>query len=214
MSFFFCLCFLLQVTPSEFSDVVGDEPVNATAGDDVILPCYLEPPFNVSGLMVEWTRDGRTVHLYREMADDPDDQDEQFRNRTSLFHHELSRGNISLKLTNVTEKDSGLYICHIPRLESQDKKGNVSLIILRVDSRDDAASRDTGGNNGTEDNKTAAIVGGVVAVFVVVIAVLAGIAVYYSKCAGCRGRNQENSRQGEGTESKELDRLNSSGSRP
>ena len=89
------------------------QPVKVGPGQDAILPCHLEPPFHVTTQMVEWKRYGQQVHLYRSKADSLDDQDENFRNRTSLFHDEMDNGNISLKLTNVTEVDAGNYTCHV-----------------------------------------------------------------------------------------------------
>ncbi|XP_054876181.1 butyrophilin-like protein 8 [Poeciliopsis prolifica] len=34
--------------------VVGHDPIHAKVGDDVILPCHLEPPFDVNKLTIEW----------------------------------------------------------------------------------------------------------------------------------------------------------------
>ncbi|XP_051251028.1 myelin-oligodendrocyte glycoprotein isoform X10 [Dicentrarchus labrax] len=123
---FTCLC----VTHAQ-PDVIGsDKPVTVTVGDDVILPCHLGPPFNVRTLTVEWTRDGQYVHVWRHGKDYLTDQDENFRGRTSLFHEEMIRGNISLKLTSVTELDAGSYTCIVPKLQSQVKK---NFIILTVE---------------------------------------------------------------------------------
>ncbi|KAM3590329.1 uncharacterized protein V6R79_007682 [Siganus canaliculatus] len=158
-SVLFGLFSLLMVTPSEFSDVVGDGPVQATVGEDVVLSCHLDPPSDVSAKTVHWKRNHLTVHLYRDRNDDYEDlQDEQFRGRTSLFHHEMSRGNISLKLTNVTEEDSGRYSCYLPKLESTVKRGNVLLRVFRVNPQKDPAG--TGGNYEKETGDKAGGVGG------------------------------------------------------
>ncbi|KAE8279460.1 CD276 antigen-like protein Precursor [Larimichthys crocea] len=122
---------------SEESDVIGShEPVKATVGQDVILPCHLEPPFDVSTLTVEWKQDEKQVHRYRSGADDLVDQDKNYKDRTSLFHEEMTRGNISLKLTKVTERDAGTYTCHVPKLPSQVKRGKVTLTVESVDDAD------------------------------------------------------------------------------
>lgn len=112
------------------SDVIGsNKPVNVTIGDDAILPCHLEPEFDLKTQTVEWRRDQTIVHVYRNRDDDPVPQDESFRGRTSLFPDEMTRGNISLKLTNVTEQDAGEYRCFVPNLKGQIKKGYVTLIV-------------------------------------------------------------------------------------
>ncbi|XP_038588771.1 myelin-oligodendrocyte glycoprotein-like isoform X4 [Micropterus salmoides] len=115
------------------SNVIGSrEPVKVVVGDDVILPCHLEPPFNVKNQTVEWTFNNSIVHVYRNRKDKLVDQDQKFKGRTSLFPDEMTRGNISLKLTNVTEQDAGNYTCYVPKLHSQISKGNVTLIVEPV----------------------------------------------------------------------------------
>ncbi|XP_027143398.1 V-set domain-containing T-cell activation inhibitor 1 isoform X1 [Larimichthys crocea] len=128
----------IQLTVGE-SDVIGShEPVKATLGQDVILPCHLEPPFDVSTLTVEWKQGEKHVHRYRSGVDDQAGQDKNYTNRTSLFHEEMTSGNISLKLTKVTELDAGNYTCHVPKLHSQVRRGKVTLT---VESEDDADKR-------------------------------------------------------------------------
>uniref|UniRef100_A0A4W6G5B1 Ig-like domain-containing protein n=1 Tax=Lates calcarifer TaxID=8187 RepID=A0A4W6G5B1_LATCA len=57
-------------------------------------------------------------------------QDQRFRNRTSLFKDQISRGNASLQLTGVEVQDQGKYRCFTSTM-----RGNKdSLINLRVDA--------------------------------------------------------------------------------
>ncbi|XP_030266408.1 myelin-oligodendrocyte glycoprotein-like [Sparus aurata] len=108
------------------SDVIGsDQPVKALVSDDIILPCHLEPPLDVTTLSVEWRRGPALVHVYRNRRDDPVSQDQNFKGRTSLFQDEMTRGNISLKLTDVTEQDAGNYTCSVPKL----KRSSVTLVV-------------------------------------------------------------------------------------
>ncbi|TKS93289.1 Myelin-oligodendrocyte glycoprotein [Collichthys lucidus] len=89
------------------------ETIRVSVGEDVILPCNLTRLFDMSTLTVEWTRDDeKDVHVYRKGVD-LKDQDENFRDRTSLFREEMRSGNVSLKLTNVTELDEGKYTCKV-----------------------------------------------------------------------------------------------------
>ncbi|XP_073331569.1 butyrophilin-like protein 2 [Pagrus major] len=108
------------------SDVIGsDQPVKALVSDDVILPCHLEPPLDVTTLSVEWRHGPALVHVYRNRRDDPVSQDQNFKGRTSLFQDEMTRGNISLKLTSVTEQDAGNYTCSVPKLQ----RSYVTLVV-------------------------------------------------------------------------------------
>ncbi|XP_054876184.1 CD276 antigen-like [Poeciliopsis prolifica] len=109
--------------------VVGHEPISAKVGGDVILPCHLEPPFDVNNLTIEWRFKDKIIHLHRSRATDDETPNPKYINRTSMFHDEFEKGNISLKLTKVTQEDEGNYICFVPKLQSQVRKGNVTLIL-------------------------------------------------------------------------------------
>ncbi|KAM3591200.1 uncharacterized protein V6R79_024561 [Siganus canaliculatus] len=176
--------------PAEFS-VVGHEPVQASAGEDVVLPCRLNPPFDVSTLTVEWTRDGRIVHVYKDRKYDHP-QDEQFRGRTSLFHEEMIRGNISLKLSNVTVEDSGLYFCYVPRLNSTVKRGNVNLTVHP--QKNPAGS---GGDNETEDDQkqTRVHTPAIVAISFVLIIAVSAVLRSYCRRRRTQGTSLENNQR-------------------
>uniref|UniRef100_A0A3Q1GFQ7 Ig-like domain-containing protein n=1 Tax=Acanthochromis polyacanthus TaxID=80966 RepID=A0A3Q1GFQ7_9TELE len=112
---------------TEKPQVIGSlVPIQAAVGEDVILPCHLKPESDVRKLTVEWKHNKTTVHMYRSLADDPDSQDERFKNRTRLFRDEMVRGNISLNLSYVTEQDKGIYTCSVHN-HTQVIEGNVTL---------------------------------------------------------------------------------------
>ncbi|XP_045898621.1 myelin-oligodendrocyte glycoprotein-like [Micropterus dolomieu] len=123
--------------------VIGSlQPIIAAPGDDVILPCHLDPAYNVEDLTVEWSKPDLKpdpsdrlsrvdyVHVYRDGRENLDMKLQSYFGRTMLFTDELKRGNISLKITNVTPADGGRYRCFIPKLNSQVKE---SIILLIVD---------------------------------------------------------------------------------
>lgn len=117
------------------------QPILAAPGDDVILQCHVEPKFNVAGLTVEWSRPDRRpdpndrlsrveyVHLYRDAHEVPDMKIPSYIGRTALFTDGLKEGNISLRITNVTQEDEGRYRCFIPKLKSRTKSSIVHLIV-------------------------------------------------------------------------------------
>ncbi|XP_031647379.1 uncharacterized protein LOC109882060 isoform X7 [Oncorhynchus kisutch] len=123
----------LITTGSSEVQVVGPaDPVVALAGDDIILPCSLEPNVSAEDMAVEWTGlylRTRNVHLYLDGRDSNEDQFPSYRGRTSMFHEELKNGNVSLKLTRVTLSDAGSYRCFIPTLTSQVKETTVQLFV-------------------------------------------------------------------------------------
>ncbi|XP_070711230.1 butyrophilin subfamily 2 member A2-like [Pempheris klunzingeri] len=150
------------VYPGE-SEVIGShQPITVSVGDDAILPCHLEPPFDVTTLTVEWKQGTKHVHIYRSREDHLEDQDQNFKHRTSLFHHEMEKGNISLKLTNVTEEDAGKYTCFVPKLQSQVKQDYVTLNVT--------VDRHSKGNqtDGHQENSNAdGVIGGVITAVII-----------------------------------------------
>ncbi|XP_045919967.1 sodium channel subunit beta-4-like [Micropterus dolomieu] len=159
------------------SDVIGSlEPVTVVVGDDVILPCHLEPPFDVKNLTVEWTCNKSIVHVYRSLEDYLDNQDQKFKGRTSLFRDEMTRGNISLKLTNVTEQDSGNYSCFVPKLHSQLRKSNVTLIVETKQGLNE--SRQTNHTGGIIGISGAAIAGADIVGAAIAGAAIVGAAIF------------------------------------
>ncbi|XP_049326038.1 NACHT, LRR and PYD domains-containing protein 3-like isoform X5 [Astyanax mexicanus] len=112
----------LMETLSERFKVVGPAaPLVAVAGEDLILPCSLQPNISAEGMMVEWFRLHETdtlVHLYINSADRNGEQMESYRGRTALFKEELKKGNASLKLSALQPSDDGAYTCLIRDVDS------------------------------------------------------------------------------------------------
>ncbi|KAK1890354.1 Myelin-oligodendrocyte glycoprotein [Dissostichus eleginoides] len=116
-------------------------PIKASEGDDVILPCFVSPDYNVEDLTVEWSlpdlkpdpsdRLSRVeyVFVYRRRREEVDMKLQKFIGRTELFEDELKVGNISLKISNVTLADAGKYRCFIPKLKGRVKEAVVRLVV-------------------------------------------------------------------------------------
>ncbi|MED6250114.1 hypothetical protein ATANTOWER_024950 [Ataeniobius toweri] len=123
-----------QLSVSGESQVIGShDPIIATVGQNVILPCHLEPPFNMGDLTVEWKFQDVLVHLYPNRVEYLDAKQQRYKGRTSLFYYEMTNSNISLKLTNVTKEDEGNYFCSVPNLCSQVRMGNITLHVDTID---------------------------------------------------------------------------------
>ncbi|XP_049329011.1 uncharacterized protein LOC125789954 [Astyanax mexicanus] len=107
----------LMETMSDRFNVVGPAaPLVVETGEDLILPCSLQPNISAEGMMVEWLRTDltdRLVHLYKDYKDTNDDQIKTYRGRTTLFKEELKKGNTSLKLSALQPSDEGTYKCLI-----------------------------------------------------------------------------------------------------
>ncbi|XP_078137935.1 butyrophilin subfamily 1 member A1-like [Centroberyx gerrardi] len=100
--------------------VIGPpQPIVSIVGDDVILPCHLEPATDAVAMTLEWTRpdlNPRFVHLWYDGRELVSYKHPSYMGRTSLFIDKLKHGDISLKLSKVKLSDEGKYRCFIPTL--------------------------------------------------------------------------------------------------
>ncbi|XP_056225546.1 butyrophilin-like protein 10 [Seriola aureovittata] len=129
---FFLLSASVSCSPvkGEHQVIGSPQPVVAASGDDVILPCHLDPPIDDKRLIVEWSKlDHKAgfVHLYRYGQEVLDMKLPSYVNRTKLFTVELKHGNVSLKILDVTSADEGRYRCFLPKL------AKYSIVHLNVD---------------------------------------------------------------------------------
>ncbi|XP_036967348.1 butyrophilin subfamily 3 member A2-like isoform X1 [Acanthopagrus latus] len=126
---------LLLLTGSYRGQAQGAHPslrMVTLVGEDVVLPCLLEPPLDAVSQSVEWARpdlEPRFVHVWHEGQDLLVNQNPSYRGRTSVSIDKLKQGDLSLLLSAVKLSDNGLYRCYFP---SQDKKTNVELVVGSV----------------------------------------------------------------------------------
>uniref|UniRef100_A0A4W6DWU6 Ig-like domain-containing protein n=1 Tax=Lates calcarifer TaxID=8187 RepID=A0A4W6DWU6_LATCA len=115
------------------SQVVGpSEPIVALVGDDVILPCHLEPAVDVVSGSVEWGRpdlEPRFVHVWHLGQDLLVNQNPSYQGRTSVSAENLKHGDLSLRLSAVKHSDNGKYRCYFA---SQAKETTVELVVGSV----------------------------------------------------------------------------------
>ncbi|KAL2091164.1 hypothetical protein ACEWY4_013427 [Coilia grayii] len=99
--------------PSLFSLIGPNGPVSAPVGSSVTLPCALSPSFSAVPLQVRWYRPnafGTPVLLYEEHQVQTKPVDPLYQGRASLVG-DLEKGEVSLRLTNLTLSDRGQYVC-------------------------------------------------------------------------------------------------------
>uniref|UniRef100_A0A3B3E000 Ig-like domain-containing protein n=1 Tax=Oryzias melastigma TaxID=30732 RepID=A0A3B3E000_ORYME len=108
----FRACFYISLYFSgPFKLICSPPTVQTEPGQDVVLSCAVEPPFDLTDQTVEWSRDTDViVHVYRSRADNQFLQNQKFRGRTVLIHQNLKDGKVSLRLINITKEDEGNYI--------------------------------------------------------------------------------------------------------
>ncbi|XP_022621196.1 butyrophilin subfamily 3 member A2-like isoform X1 [Seriola dumerili] len=117
------------------SQVIGpSQPIVAAVGDDVVLPCHLEPAVDASSMTVEWTRPDlspRFVHVWRDGVELENKKHPSYVGRTSVSVNKLKLGDVSLKLSRVKLSDEGTYRCFVPTLN---RESTVTLVVGAVSS--------------------------------------------------------------------------------
>ncbi|XP_066842897.1 butyrophilin subfamily 3 member A2-like [Anser cygnoides] len=106
---------LLQLGSAQLRVEGPGQPLSATVGQDVVLPCHLSPRRNARTLEVRWIRDdiSETVHYYRDGEDLYREQMEAYAGRTELSRDGLSAGSLDLRITRVRPSDDGHYFCTV-----------------------------------------------------------------------------------------------------
>ncbi|KAG7313856.1 hypothetical protein KOW79_022352 [Hemibagrus wyckioides] len=116
----------------EFTLVIPSASVSALFGSSVVLSCGLSPALNTRTFEVHWYKNilyENVVLLYKDQKVQENVGEEQNRNRVSLIG-DLDKGNVSLKLENLTLVDGGCFVKSISWYE----KGSVTLVVKALGS--------------------------------------------------------------------------------
>ncbi|XP_071400439.1 butyrophilin subfamily 2 member A2-like [Centroberyx affinis] len=111
----------------------SSQPAVALVGDDVPLPCRLDPPAGRPDVAaVEWSRvdvtPPRTLYVSRGGTELPREKDGEYQGRTAMLEDGLS-----LKLSHVRRQDSGTYKCRVRLRETkEEREATVRLFVAVV----------------------------------------------------------------------------------
>uniref|UniRef100_A0A3P8Q2K0 HERV-H LTR-associating 2b, tandem duplicate 2 n=1 Tax=Astatotilapia calliptera TaxID=8154 RepID=A0A3P8Q2K0_ASTCA len=109
--------------------VDGDTEVSCVFMERCVLPCS----FKIGNeIVIHWFKTPRDLHVHSfyYSRDQLGNQDQYYRNRTSLFKDQISSGNASLQLTSVEVQDEGRYKCHTSTITGNQE----SFVNLKVDA--------------------------------------------------------------------------------
>ncbi|KAL7375585.1 hypothetical protein ABVT39_020282 [Epinephelus coioides] len=125
---------LLQSGDGQHQVVGPSQPIWATIGDDIILPCHLEPAKDASDMKLEWARpdlNPRFIHVRANRQEYKIHKQPSYKGRTSVSNDKLKHGDVSLTLSKVKVSDEGMYRCLIPSLN---QAAFIQLIVGAVSS--------------------------------------------------------------------------------
>uniref|UniRef100_A0A4W5JCC7 Uncharacterized protein n=1 Tax=Hucho hucho TaxID=62062 RepID=A0A4W5JCC7_9TELE len=140
----FLVVFDATSSVADLSLIVPPDPVIASAGDDIILPCHLSPQSSAVDMDIRWFKEGEftnPLYLYKSRMGE---EGKGYKGRVSLFTQELERGNISLLLKNIKVSDGGRYKCQASHMDwiqepavllQVTKQGSVPRISMRKHHR-------------------------------------------------------------------------------
>ncbi|KAF7231643.1 butyrophilin subfamily 2 member A1 [Nothobranchius furzeri] len=109
------------------------EPVVASAGQSVILPCSVKISATDDIQTVEWSKKDLkpvVVFLYRDGCETFEMKDRDFEYRTSLIMREMKNGNVSLRISNVKLSDAGTYRCLKILKNGTREESSVELVVV------------------------------------------------------------------------------------
>ncbi|XP_054667338.1 butyrophilin subfamily 3 member A2-like isoform X1 [Grus americana] len=106
---------VLRLGSADFRVVGPGHTLQATVGQDVVLPCHLSPSVEARSLDIRWIRHpfSETVHHYRNGEDLYREQMEEYVGRTELVRDGLSRGRLDLRISALRPSDDGQYVCTV-----------------------------------------------------------------------------------------------------
>ncbi|CAI5681927.1 unnamed protein product [Oreochromis niloticus] len=126
-----------------YSQEAPTKQIVALLGDDVVLPCSLERPVDVSDLQLEWARTDPIpgfIYVWEKNKENVGMKQPSYVGRTSLSSDKLNHGDVSLTLSKVQLSDEGLYRCFIPQLGQRSYVhlivGSASTPVIKVMSND------------------------------------------------------------------------------
>ena len=120
--FYFKHVLVLMSCLAVHSQVVNDRgngTILVKEGDDITLPCQVDTRVNPDKATVEWARLDlvpRYVYLLQDGLVARDLLNPLYKDRTSVSAEDMSRGNLSMRLSSARLSDEGRYKCNVPNL--------------------------------------------------------------------------------------------------
>ncbi|XP_031436459.1 butyrophilin subfamily 1 member A1-like [Clupea harengus] len=91
----------------DFKLVTTDPVVKASLGKDATLPCHLSPETSAVAMEIRWFKGTDCIYLYK---NGHETVREDYERRVSVNTQELQRGDVSMTLREIREKEIGVFL--------------------------------------------------------------------------------------------------------
>ncbi|XP_043827492.1 erythroid membrane-associated protein-like isoform X2 [Dromiciops gliroides] len=97
----------------KFTVLGPQQPITALVGGEAIFHCHLYPQKDARDMEVMWFHEKHSglIHHYRDEQDQMQNQLPEYQGRTEFLRENISSGNVTLKLSNISLSDEGKYLC-------------------------------------------------------------------------------------------------------
>ncbi|RXN31241.1 butyrophilin 2 isoform X1 [Labeo rohita] len=142
-----------QITVGDdFQLVILDrgERVKINSGSTLTVSCRLSPALSAVDMEITWLGETSCICTYksREMT-----QGVGYEGRASLFIHDLTRGNVALRVADFRESDLGVYMCRVTS-KNQTQQITVNVAEEELTPQDMSSHLNSPDNSLPEDNRT------------------------------------------------------------
>ncbi|XP_031417406.1 butyrophilin subfamily 3 member A1 [Clupea harengus] len=84
--------------------------IHANPGEDVTLPCHLSLETSVVTMELKWLKRTDCIYLNK---NGQGTEGRDYESRVSVLTEDLQKGNVSLRLRDITHSDNGLFRCQV-----------------------------------------------------------------------------------------------------
>ncbi|XP_040852739.1 butyrophilin subfamily 2 member A2-like [Ochotona curzoniae] len=135
-SLFFSILSLLALVSAQFTVVGPTDPILAMVGENTTLSCHLSPEKSAEHMEVRWIRTqfSPAVFVYKGGQQRPEEQMEEYRERTSLVNDNIGKGHVALVIYNITAHEDGTYRCYFQEGRSYDE-ASLRLMVAGLGSQ-------------------------------------------------------------------------------
>lgn len=118
---------------AQFTVVGPTDPILAMVGENTTLSCHLSPEKSAEHMEVRWIRTqfSPAVFVYKGGQQRPEEQMEEYRERTSLVNDNIGKGHVALVIYNITAHEDGTYRCYFQEGRSYDE-ASLRLMVAGV----------------------------------------------------------------------------------